>query len=498
MKVTDVSFLSVLNRNLLSLRYSSLVFSVSKIRIYLLFVILCSLSSVSISSEIDPYSGIYRENSESKPYLLIKEHNGRYFGSATSGSVELFIYDDGKFRARDITIDINGYFQDKIKGKYQKQIVNLFGSHSVYERVDIPKEKFISVLYNSDKKMADFSTSKVDVCKDSYPITSLDNVTDTYENIDTLISKIEIGRNVYKNINSLLILKDDKLVVERYFNGWNADEPHMIQSVSKSLTSLLVGLAIKENKIVDIKQTLPLLLPNYKEYLNGGREKITLQNLLTMSAGLHWNEWDTPYSNPENIRYKEIFSEDSVAFTLEQSLIEKPGDRFNYSGGFVSVVGEVISQATNQSPMSDYAKNGPLSALCFKNAYWLKQNDDRTNVAGGAFLRPRDMLKIGQLVLNDGNWNGKQLVDKNYLIESTEPIMDTNLTGKKYGYFWWDTTFYVNGKKYPAILAQGYGGQDIVIIKELNLVVVKTASNFNFPSLIGKIMSAHVIPEFED
>lgn len=498
MKVTDVSLLSVLNRNLLSLRYSSLVFSVSKIRIYLLLVILCSLSTVSISSEIDPYSGIYREISDNQTYIIIKNHNGRYFGNATSGSVELSIFDDGEFRAKDITIDITGYFKDKIEGKYQKKMVNLFGVDSIYKRVDMPKEEFISMLYNSDKQMAGFSSSKEGVCKDSYPITSLDNVTGKYKKIDTLISKIETGRNVYKNIDSLLILKNDELVVERYFNGWNSDEPHMIQSVSKSLTSLLVGSAIKENKIVDIKQTLPSLLPDYKKYLNGGKEKITLQNLLTMSAGLHWNEWDTSYSNPENIRYKEIFSDDSVAFTLKQPLVESPGDRFNYSGGFVSVVGEVISQATGKSSVSDYAKDGPFSALCFKNAYWLKQNDGRTNVAGGAFLRPRDMLKIGQLVLNDGNWNGKQLVDKNYLIESTEPTIDTNLTGKKYGYFWWNTTFLVNGKKYPAILAQGYGGQDIVIIKELNLVVVKTASNFNFPSLIGKIMRIHVIPEFED
>ncbi|WP_083201843.1 serine hydrolase [Aliivibrio sp. 1S128] len=495
MKITGVSLISVLKWRLLSFRYSSFLFGFLKLRVYFLFVILCSLSTASLSSEIDPYSGIYRGDSA---YIIIKNHNNRYFGSASSGSVELFIYDDGKFRAKDITIDITGYFEDKIEGRYQKKMVSLFGVHSVYERVDLPQDEFIPVLYGSDKQMTNFSSSDIDVCDDSYPASSLNNTTDKYENIDALISKVEKGRNVYKNIDSLLILKDGQLVVERYFNGWNADEPHMIQSVSKSLTSLLVGSAIKENKIVDVKQTLPLLLPDYKKYLHDGKEKITLQNLLTMSAGLYWNEWDTSYSNPENIRHKEIFSEDSVAFTLKQPLVENPGDRFNYSGGFVSVVGEVISQATNQSPMSEYTKEGPLSALCFKNAYWLKQNDNRTNVAGGAFLRPRDMLKIGQLVLNDGNWNGKQLVDKHYLIESIEPLIDTNLTGKKYGYFWWNTTFYVNGKKYSAILAQGYGGQDIVVIKELNLVVVKTASNFNFPSLIGKIMSVHVIPEFED
>lgn len=490
-------YLAIVNRLLSSFRCKSILSNIFTFRLLFLIVTLCALPIAAISSEIDPYIGIYKADSDYQTYVIIKNHNNRYFGHASSGTVELVIDDKGKLKSTNTSIDITGHFEDKKEGKYSKTIVNVFGVQSVYNRIDIPQEQYISALYDSEKQMTNFSSVKNDACANAYSSVPLSNVTDKSKYIDALISKIDIGRNNFNNINSLLILKDNKLVVEHYFNGWNVDEPHTVQSVSKSLTSLLVGAAVTENKIVDIKQTLPEFLPNYKEYLSGEKEEITLQNLLTMSAGLDWDEWSISYANPENIRYEEIASADSVAFTLARPLVNKPGTTFSYSGGFVSVVGEVIRQATNQPSVSDYAKNGPLSELCFENAYWFKQGDNRTNVAGGAYLRPRDMLKLGQLVLNEGSWNGKQLIDKEWIIESTKPALDTNLAGTKYGYFWWQTKYYLNGKKYSAILAQGYGGQDIVIIKDLNLVVVKTASNYNSMSLIGRMMTINILPAFE-
>lgn len=463
---------------------------------FAIYIMLCSLSFFANSSESNSYSGIYKTDSGYLTYIQIKNVNDRYFVRSSYGSTEIAINNNGKFKPKDESIDVIGQFEDKINNKFIKQTITSFGVRDIYYRADIPKEQYTSVLYDHDIQMRNFSSSKIGGCTDDIKSVALSSVTDKSQVIDELISEIKRDRSYFPDINSLLILKDNKLLVEHYFNGWSVDEPHQVQSVSKSLTSLLVGSAVTENKITNINKTLSELLPNYKKYLNNGKEDITLQHLLTMSAGIDWNESAIPYSNPENVRTKEWSSSDSVAFTLERPLVNKPGTTFSYSGGFVSVVGEVLRKATNQQAVSDYAKNGPLSELCFKNAYWLKQRDSRTDVAAGAHLRPRDMLKLGQLILNEGNWNGKQLIDKKWLTESTKPVLFTN--GIQYGYYWWHQEFVVNDKEYSAILAHGLGGQEIVIVKDLNLVVVKTASDFTTNSPMRRMMTDYIIPVFEN
>ena len=467
-----------------------------------LYIILCFLPLVAVSSELDPYSGIYKIDSDYLTYIYVKQVDGRYFLRTSYGFSEIIIANDGKFKPKDETIDAMGVFEDKDNNEFQKQTITYFGVSADYYRVDIPKDQYIATLYDSEMRMSNFSSPQGDLCDDSIESIPLSSVTDKSKHIDALISEIEIGRNNYNDTDSLLILKEGKLVVEQYFNGWSADEPHTIQSVSKSLTSLLVGSAITEDKLGDVNKTLPELLPGYKNYLNGGKENITLKHLLTMSAGIDWNEWETPYTNPENIRNKEMFSSDSVAFTLKRPIVNELGSTFTYSGGFVSVVGEVVRTATHQPSVSDYAKTGPLSALCFNNAYWFKQKDNRTDVAGGAFLRPRDMAKLGQLVLNDGNWNGLQIVDKSWMSESIEPLIDMPAKyaalQAKYGYYWWVKEFIINGQPSSVIFAHGYGGQEIVIVKDLDLVVVKTASNFEKPSPIDTMLIMYIIPAFNN
>lgn len=464
-----------------------------------IILVLCTLPTAVICADINPYNGLYKVDSDAPSYVIINNDNNRYFAHMPYYRSELFIEETGKFTAKEKTSNITGHFTDKKEGQYNTVLVNLSGSQFTYQRVDIPQVQYVSTLYGSENKMIDFSTSNKGSCADTYQSEPLINATHNPQYIDALIAKIETADNNFKNINSLLILKDNQLVVEHYFNGWKAEIPHPIKSVSKSLTSLLIGTAIKEKYIKSVTETLPKLLPDYKKYLIDGRENITLKNLLSMSSGLQWDEWSLPYSNPNNIVWKQFASEDSVAFVLSQPLVAKPGAHFAYSGGSVSVVGDIIRQATPQNSVADYAKKGPLSALCFNNAYWYKNDDGRTGVAGGAYLRPIDMLKLGQLVLNDGHWNGKQVIDKDWLINATKPAVEnTYIPFTEYGYFWWMTDYYLEGKAYSAIMAMGYGGQNIIIIKDLNLVVVTTATNFDLRvSLIHRIMVENILPTFK-
>ncbi|WP_087018264.1 serine hydrolase [Thaumasiovibrio subtropicus] len=438
----------------------------------------------------DPFVGVYHAKTDTLAYLIIKQSDGRYFGNTAYGSMELVINDNGKLRSKGSNYEVTGEFSQPLDGVYQRVAVNVADLDLTYQRVEVSNEDLIALMYGAEQHSSDFSSAMV--CSERTEVPS--DVEYKAEYLDDLISNIEVGRMNYKNTNSLLVMKDGQLLVEEYFNGWTADEPHQVQSVSKSLTSLLAGMAITEEKIPGSDAPVSTLLPRYKTLFEGAKANITLQQFLTMSAGLEWNEWSSSYDNPDNVRVKEMESADSVAFTLKRPLVNEPGSTFSYSGGFVSVVGEVIREATEQATVSDYAKNGPLSALCLKNAFWFKQQDGRTNVAGGAYMRPIDMLKIGQLVLNDGAWNGQQIIDKDWMIESTTPVIDSSLPGKRYGYFWWETEFSIQGETYSAIMAQGWGGQDIVIIKSLNLVVVKTAESFNSQSPIGTMMILHILP----
>lgn len=180
------------------------------------------------------------------------------------------------------------------------------------------------------------------------------------EKIEKLIKQIKSDRDYWGKQDSLLIYKDNKLLVEEYFNGYTRSDPHQIFSVSKSITSLLVGSLITEGKLADVNAPMVNYLPQYAHLLTGEKSKITLANFLNMSAGLEWNEWNVPYSDPTNTRVAEMESDDAVAFTLKRRLTNKPGEYFSYSGGYVSVVGGVIDTATQLPTVADYARDSAL------------------------------------------------------------------------------------------------------------------------------------------
>lgn len=452
----------------------------------------------AIAGDVDPFVGMYKADIDFIPYTEIKKHGQRYFAVTPSGSAELVVKGNGSFKAKNASIDISGQFENKVDGLYQLKTVNLYGTPYVYEREEMAQQDYMSALYSDKHFFSEFSHPANEQCAAPYPDVEAasEQLLAQSPRMKSLVNKIEHSRFDYANINSLLILKDGKLVFERYFNGWQASDSHSIQSISKSVMSLLAGIAVKQGDIEDVSQPASRYLPSYKQYFEGKKGKITLRDLLTMSPGLYWDEWSKTYEDPENMRRKEIESDDSVAFTLSQRVSHAPGKQFTYSGGTVSVLGEALRVATKQPSVSDYAMKGPLSVLCFDNAFWMKQNDQRSNVAGGISLRPRDMMKLGQLVLDGGKWHGKQLIEPEWLSESTRPLLTTGISGLKYSYFWWNTTYHYKGKQYPAVLARGYGGQDIAIVKDLDLVVVKTAANFHAASLLGRMMVDSILPTF--
>ncbi|PKF60203.1 hypothetical protein CW745_16150 [Psychromonas sp. psych-6C06] len=441
--------------------------------------------------ELASYIGAYQSTGDDAYNFFVVERDNKLYIQNTWGLTEINIQADHSFEIEKW--GLKGKIHDFDNGKFQGYTGTVDGVDYDYKRIDVDIND-IGFLYQKEGYASNFSQPLGTCDSDSYKLSNLADNSHKPEKIEALIAQIQSKKYAWAEQDSLLIYQDGKLLVEEYFNGYRRQDPHQIQSVSKSLTSLLVGSLVTQGKITDVNTPIVKFLPEYKHWLQDQKATITLANFLDMAAGIEWDEWTLRYTDPNNIRGKEMESDDAVAFTLGLPMNNKPGEVFAYSGGYVSVVGTVISNLSKQETAADYAKHGPLKTLCFNNAYWYKQKDGKTNTAGGGMMRPIDMLKIGQLMLDGGEWQDKQLIDKQWIEDSLDRTV--NPFNSLYGYFWWHSDVFVlqSGKTYHYVHASGWGGQEIVIVKELGLVVVTTASNFESSGKVGEMLSQFIIP----
>lgn len=288
---------------------------------------------------------------------------------------------------------------------------------------------------------------------------------------------------------SLLIMQNGRLIIEEYFGGDKWRRRHGVQSVSKSITSLLVGYGLAQGYVDSIDDPIAKYLPSHRHLLTGGKEKITLRHLLTMTSGLAWNEWDKPYSDSTNMRTLERHSSDAVAFVLSRPLGSQPGETRAYNGGGMTVLFEILRNASGLTPemLLERAFTGLLSRDEIRPTF---QQDGRVNAAGGFQVMPRGMAKIGQMILQGGAWNGDTLFDPAWIRESTNAVI--GLGGIGYGYLWWRHAITVGDRAIDAIVASGLGGQYIVVIPDLDVVIVATAENYERPTPAGTLVD-HVL-----
>lgn len=284
-------------------------------------------------------------------------------------------------------------------------------------------------------------------------------------------------------------MQNGRLIIEEYFGSSTWRRRHGVQSVSKSITSLLVGYGLAQGYVDSIDDPIAKFLPSYRHLLTGGKEKITLRHLLTMTSGLAWNEWEKPYSDSTNMRTRERHSSDAVAFVLSRPLGSQPGETRAYNGGGMTVLFEILRSASGLTPemLLERAFTGLLSRDEIRPTF---QQDGRVNAAGGFEVTPRGMAKIGQMILQGGIWNGDTLFDPAWIRESTDAII--GLGGAGYGYLWWRHAITVGDRTIDAIVASGLGGQYIVIIPGLGIVIAATAENYERPTPVNTLID-HVL-----
>lgn len=286
------------------------------------------------------------------------------------------------------------------------------------------------------------------------------------------------------NLHSLLVIRHGYLVAEMYRYPYTADTLHDQRSVTKSNVATLVGIAINEGAISGIDAPLLSFFPDQTvENVDARKQAITLENMLTMSSGLQWDESRDilpMVSNP-----------DWAAWMLNRSVVEEPGTHFNYSSASTNLLAAVVENATGQA-LADYASAklyGPLGITHFR---WDREPGGHTLGGFGLNMTPRDMAKLGYLYLHHGEWDGAQIVPAEWVAAATSPQAPVNPQDDlTYGYQWWMPA---DDAGQPAFMALGYGGQLIYVLPELDMVVVATAGGVDFDADIFPLVNDFVIP----
>jgi CubicO group peptidase (beta-lactamase class C family) len=275
------------------------------------------------------------------------------------------------------------------------------------------------------------------------------------------------GRGVA--IDSVLVIRNGYIVFEQYRNGYEQMSSHHIQSVTKSFTSTLVGIAIKEGFLKDADQRVVDFFPERTiANLDSRKQNMTLEHLLTMSEGMDWHEVDLPYTHPDNSLGQMWKKDDVIQHVLDQAMVREPGEAWNYNSGTSILLGNIVEQASGQSVLS-FARKYLFDPLGIGDLYWSKADGSHYHTDGGLYMMPRDMARLGYLMLNDGVWDGKQILPPDWVSTATTAHYQTHGT-YRYGYQWWLLP------QDGIYAATGHYGQAIYVIPEADLVVVFTAN----------------------
>lgn len=296
-------------------------------------------------------------------------------------------------------------------------------------------------------------------------------------------------------VSSMLVMRRGKPVLEQYWNGYDKDTLHDIRSATKSITSMLMGIAIDRKLVGGVKDSLASHLGGLYPNAPAFRLAPTLQDLLTMRSGLDCDDWNSNSAGQEDKMYG---SGDWVKFYTSLAAINPPGTATRYCTGNPVALGRVIAQASKKT-IPAFAGEYLFGPLDIVSARWASfDNGAQTDTGGHVHIRPRDMAKLGQLALKKGIWNGKQLISAAWMEESMAQHTGFYSMPRRnqYGYLWWRSVERVFGRPEDMIFADGNGGQHIFIVPSAQLVVVFTGENYNSAAskVVFELLDQYILP----
>ena len=268
--------------------------------------------------------------------------------------------------------------------------------------------------------------------------------------------------NKLRETKAFLVIKNDSIIFEKYFDGYSESSKSNSFSMAKSITVSLLGKAIMDGKIRSFDQPVGDF---FDEYKTGFGAELTIGDLASMSSGMEWSE---KYYSIINITSESYLTDDLRSLILKQKIIKKPGQKFRYSSGDTQLLGMVIEKATNTN-LSEYLRNNFIIPMGFENqALW--QLDSEENGMEKAYCcfasNAKDFARFGKLYKNNGKWNNEILLDSTFINKATNPVFDTS---PYYGYGWW--LYNYNGKK--VFTMNGHRGQFVIVFPEEDIIIVR-------------------------
>lgn len=315
--------------------------------------------------------------------------------------------------------------------------------------------------------------------------------------LDRLIAEKRIW-----NVHAVLVARHGKLLLERYFAGTDhargrslgtvafaPETLHDLRSVSKSIVGLLYGLALSQGRVPPPEAPLLASFPAYADLAGDpARARWTVHHALTMTMGTDWDELGVPYTDPTNSEIEMDRAPDRYGYVLGRPVVFEPGTRWVYSGGATALLGRMIAEGTGRS-LHDLAREALFEPLGFGPSEWLADEKGDAFAASGLRLRPRDLARIGQLVLQGGEFDGRRIIPKEWIVRATTQYVSCDEV-RRYGYQWYmgDLAFSVpSGPRWKRNRlerfqgAYGNGGQRLWVFPGMDLVVAVTAGNYDTP-----------------
>ncbi|WP_246218815.1 serine hydrolase domain-containing protein [Parasphingorhabdus halotolerans] len=315
----------------------------------------------------------------------------------------------------------------------------------------------------------------------------------------------EIAAENFGAITSVVVRQNGKLLVERYFDDGGKDALRNTRSATKTITGMLAGIAIADGHISSVNQPIYSFYSGRK-FANpdSRKEKITLENLLTMTTGLECNDWNNPSRGNEERMYliedwEEFFLDLPLGFPppWETPASERPNGRvFSYCTAGVFTLGAIVERAS-ATRLEEYAQQRLFGPVGITEVKWPFSPLGIAQGGGGLELKSGDLAKLGQLYLNGGRWNGTQVIPEDWVSRSVQPYVTINESiGQNYGYLWWLQSFRSGDVEFPVWMMSGTGGNKQYIIPSMDAVVVVTTTNFRRPDahqLTDKLLTEYII-----
>ncbi len=299
--------------------------------------------------------------------------------------------------------------------------------------------------------------------------------------------KQAIQSEVYPNIDAIIVSKSDTVILDEYFDEFTNTDLHDTRSSFKSITSILAGIAIDKG-LIKLDDKMLKYFPEYKikDSNDNKKERITIKDIIEMKSGLACEEF---YETGPNCEDDMELSEDWVQYSINRTMKYEPGKTWSYNSIDPMILGNIISTASGISIM-DFAKKHLFEPLGITKYKWTLTPKGRGMTAGSFYMSPSDMLKIGKLIKQEGQWNDMQIVSKNWIQLSTEcqtkinfsfvgtSRMDTKYENTRYGFYWYRENIKYGDICTEVLFASGNGGQYIMLLKEYDAIIVFSGSNY--------------------